>query len=148
MKRTFILPLRWRLTLWYLGLLALLLVALGVFLSVSLDRFPVGDTRSILQAQVRPADDALRSALAREAFPEAAPEVARAASVPGVGVLVAAPDGSVLTSLKGPPNQPGFDRALLPPAVAGRGDPRDGFGIVTRQGSLRGLRPQARQRSN
>ena len=134
MKWPLVLPLRWQLTLWYLGLLTLLLVALGGFLTISLDRFLVGDTRSILQAQVRPADDALRAALSTAAFAAAAPEVARAASVPGIGVLVATPDGSVLASSKGPPNQPVFDRALLPPPAAGRGAPRDGFGVVIGDG--------------
>ena len=135
MKRPPALPLRWQLTLWYLALLTLLLIALGVFLTLALDSFLTTDTRGLLQAQVRLVDDTLRAELPASSLAGIAPDLVKAANAPDVGVLVAAPNGTLLGKSNGPRDQPGFARLLLRASPSSRGPGRDSFGIVASDGA-------------
>lgn len=108
MPRPRTISLRCRLALGYLGLIALLLVVLGAYLTAALNSFLLADTRSLLQAQLHSVDATLHTVPQSQSLAALAPELVREASVPGVLVAVLSAQGSVLDQSPGPP----------PPAVS------------------------------
>lgn len=103
MPRPRTISLRCRLALGYLGLIALLLVVLGAYLTAALNSFLLADTRSLLQAQLHSVDATLRTVPQSQSLAALAPELVREASVPGVLVAVLSAQGSVLDQSPGPP---------------------------------------------